>query len=563
MKNKNSVIGETNKTFNRSRRFSTSRRKFLIKGAKLAAALVAIPHQLLGKTADAVPYLFGTRGKVDDQKLKPEIAKGPFEGTRKSLEAYQAPEWFRDAKFGIWCHWGPQSAAEYGDWYARNMYIQGSRQYKYHLEQYGHPSVFGFKDIIATWKADKFDPDYLMDLFRKAGAKYFMTMGVHHDNFDLWNSKYQPRWNSLASGPKKDIVGMFREAALKQGMRFGLSQHLQIAWNWWLVSHGADKTGPYAGVPYDGTNPEYEDLYFENHELLADPPWGRVAENANSAPVWWQERWFLRIKDLIDKYPPDIFYTDGMIPFEEWGLSIVAHLYNQSAKRHDGRIEAVFLSKEPKDCQTGTCVLDLERRIMEGIYDKPWEMGTCIGSWHYDKTIFEEKRYKSPKTIIDMLVEVVSRNGNLLLNFPLPNSGEPDAEELKILAEITEWMAVNGEGIYGTRPWKTFGEGSDIDTSGKSSSLREGDKKQLTAGDIRFTTKGKYLYAFCMGWPEKQWSIKLLALKNSDMGKIRKVTMLGFSGKLKWVQDENGLQVVVPPEKPCKHSIALKITRAR
>ena len=176
-----------------------------------------------------------------------QAARGPlFEGTRHSLQGYQIPDWFRDAKFGIWAHWGPQSAAEDGDWYARNMYIPSQPQYKTHLERFGHPSKFGHKDICKIWTADKFDADHLMELYQKAGAKYFMTMGVHHDNFDLWDSKHQPKWNSAAMGPRKDIVGLFKQAAQKQGLKFAVSEHLAYSYLWWTVSHGSDTTGPMA-----------------------------------------------------------------------------------------------------------------------------------------------------------------------------------------------------------------------------------------------------------------------------------------------------------------------------
>ncbi len=196
-----------------------------------------------------------------------DIAPGPFRGTRASLREWQVPEWYRDAKFGIWAHWGPQSAAEYGDWYARQMYIQGHKQYEYHVKTYGHPTKVGFKDVIATWKAEKFDPDHLLGLYKKAGAKYFCSMAVHHDGFDLWNSRYQPRWNSVASGPKRDIVGEFKKAADKHGLRFGVSEHLAPSYNWFATSHMSDKTSPLAGVPYDGANPAYADLYHKLPEL--------------------------------------------------------------------------------------------------------------------------------------------------------------------------------------------------------------------------------------------------------------------------------------------------------
>src|SRR5512147_3144658 len=199
-------------------------------------------RQAIGLLAGAAPALKLARAAVELP-----IAPGPFKATRESLREWQVPAWYRDAKFGIWAHWGPQSAPEYGDWYARNMYIEGHRQYKYHVQKYGHPSKFGFKDVIPTWKAERFDADRVMELYRKAGAKYFVSMGVHHDNFDLWNSKYT-RWNAVNIGPKKDIVGLWRDAARKHGLKFGVSEHLWISYKWFAVSHGADKAGPLAGV---------------------------------------------------------------------------------------------------------------------------------------------------------------------------------------------------------------------------------------------------------------------------------------------------------------------------
>jgi alpha-L-fucosidase len=489
----------------------------------------------------------------------PQIAKGPFTGTRDSLKSYQCPEWFRDAKFGIWAHWGPQSAPEFGDWYARNMYIEGHKQYKYHLEKYGHPSKFGFKDVIPTWKAEKFDPDYLLGLYKKAGAKYFVSMGVHHDNFDLWNSKLNP-WNAVKMGPKKDIVGMFRKATQKQGMRFGVSEHLAVSYHWFQTSHGADQQGPYRGVPYDGADPKFAALYHETHNAP------KRAWEETGVPLKWKQHYFLRMKDLIDQYEPDLLYTDGPIFFDQWGLGMTAHLYNVGAKKHGGRTQAVYANKGKNDCVKGTCVLDLERGVVDRIWDEPWQTDTCVGTWHYNK----EAVYKTPKIVIDMLVDIVSRNGNLLLNFPLPSSGMPDANELKIIDEITKWMAVNGDAIYGTRPWKMYGTVSAETTTGKAGgssehhvaeAFNERSRKPLTARDIRFVKKGDAVYAFCMGWPEKQAVIEPLGTR-AGAGKIRNVELLGFAGKLEWKQAENGLTVAMPAQKPSDHAIALKVTGA-
>ena len=501
--------------------------------------------------AIAAPAIL-TRARAAAVEL--EIAAGPFKGTRESLKEWQVPAWYRDAKFGIWAHWGPQSAPEYGDWYARNMYIQGNRQYEYHVKTYGHPSKFGFKDVIPTWKADRFDPDYLMGLYQKAGAKYFCSMAVHHDGFDLWKSAHQPRWNSVVAGPKKDIVGLFKKAAAKHGLRFAVSEHLAPSYHWFSTSHTSDKTGPLAGVPYDGADPAYADLY---HELPADYPYGQQISD-RQAPDRWKLHYFKRIKDLVDNYEPDLLYTDGDIFFEEYGLALVANHYNTSAKRHGGRVEAVYTSKLARDCETGTCVLDLERGVAGGIPANPWQTDTCIGDWHYNK----EAKYKSPKRVIDMLVDIVSRNGNLMLNFPLPNSGALDDQELKILDEITRWMAVNSEGIYATRPWKIFGEGpvASAPPSGRGARFNEAGRQDLTAEEVRFTSRGSTLYAFVMGWPDKQAVIKPLATTSSvAQMKVGNVAMLGFNGKLKWNQDEKGLTVQLPDRKPCDHAIALKI----
>ncbi|HKX31321.1 MAG TPA: alpha-L-fucosidase [Blastocatellia bacterium] len=507
-------------------------------------------RDLIRALAGIAPALKAGRILATDAPL-PRIQAGSFEGSRESLKAYQIPAWFRDAKFGIWAHWGPQSAPEYGDWYARNMYLEGHRQYKYHVEKYGHPSKFGFKDVIPTWRADRFDPDYLMSLYQKAGAKYFVSMGVHHDNFDLWNSRHN-RWNSVQMGPRKDIVGLFRKAALKHGLRFGVSDHLWVSYKWFSVSHGSDQQGALAGVPYDGADPKYADLYHDGREVHT-----RLAWNEEGIPEAWKRHWFERIKDLVDQYQPDLLYCDGHLPFEQWGLDLVAHLYNRDAKRRGGKVEAVYTSKRREDSEVGTCVFDVERGVVEGIWPRPWQTDTCVGDWHYNR----EAKYKSPKIVIDMLVDIVSRNGNLLLNFPLPNSGMPDAEELKILDEITRWMAVNGEAIYATRPWKIFGEGPGTQQPPTNERFNERNRKPLTAEDVRFTTRNGALYAFFMGWPERQAVIAPLATAGQyATGKINKVELLGFKGKVQWVQDEAGLKVQLPNEKPCEHACALKIT---
>jgi alpha-L-fucosidase len=492
------------------------------------------------------------RSRAESEQLK--ITPGPFQGTRESLASYEAPAWFRDAKFGIWAHWGPQSAIEDGDWYARNMYMEGSPQNKYHVAHYGPPSKFGFKDTIPAWKAEKFDPEYLMGLYKKAGAKYFFSMGVHHDNFDMWNSKHT-RWNAANMGPKKDIVGLWKKAATNHGLKFGVSEHLWITYKWFSTSHGSDKTGPLAGVPYDGTNPQFADLYTSVKQVYWKLPW-----NEDGIPEAWRRHWYARISDLVNSYEPDILYTDGALPFEEYGCSVVANLYNMSAKKHGGKTQAVYNTKRPEDCASGTCVLDVERGVVDKIWPTAWQTDTCIGDWHYKRNI----EYKSPKTVVDMLVDIVSRNGNLLLNFPLPSSGMLDSQELQVLAGITKWMSVNSDGIYGTRPWKIYGDGPSTKLSmDPDAKFNEKNRKALTAQDVRFTTKGKAIYAFVMGWPDKQAVIGALGTGASpQFGKVENVELLGHKGKLKWTQAADGLKIDLPQERPSDYGVTFKVIAA-
>ena len=539
---------------------------------------------MLGVMASAGPAIFARRA-TGAQAEGAEIAPGPFHGTRESLADYQVPNWYRDAKFGIWAHWGPESAPEFGDWYAQRMYLEGNPTYKYHLENYGHPSKFGYKDICRqVWKGDKFDPSFLLSLYKRAGAKYFVSMGVHHDNFDMWNSKHQPRWNAAACGIKRDVVGEFRAAAEKQGLRFGVSEHLARSFNWYAPAHGSDKSGPYAGIPYDGTDPAYADLYHDYSKGAPAPAAGRGIGSTDTGPDWWQRTWFNRIKDLVDQYQPDLLYSDGRLPFESYGLSVVANLYNLSAKKHGGRVEAIYTSKLNTDCEIGTCVLDLERTIVDRVWPSAWQTDTCVGNWHYLRGV----KYKTPKLVIDMLVDIVSRNGNLLLNFPLPNSGELDNEELKIIEGITAWMNVNSEAIYATRPWKIYGEGptnpnfgmaargaegrgaraggaalTSAEQATRASRFGERSRPDLTPQDVRFTAKGSALYAFVMGWPEKEAVLRPLGVKSTQsVGKIRKVELLGFRGNLKWTQADDALHIEVPAVKPCDYAVTFKITGA-
>ena len=380
-----------------------------------------------------------------------------------------------------------------------------------------------------------------------------MSMGVHHDNFDLWNSRHQPRWNSVATGPRKDIVGLWRKAALGLGLKFAVSEHLSNSYDWFATSHTSDKTGAMAGVAYDGQDPQYADLYHPSPNNPSPLPQAMGRE----APDSWKRLYFLRIQDLIDKYQPDLLYTDGGIPFDQWGYRLVSHYYNVIAKAHGGKVEGVYTSKNRKDCDEGTCALDIERGVANDIRPQPWQTDTCIGEWHYKKGI----TYKTGKIVIDMLCDIVSRNGNLMLNVPLPNSGAPDAAELKVVEEITRWMAVNSEGIYDTRPWKVSGNTSE--TPAAQAGFNERNRKELGPGDVRFTSKRGLLYTFVMGWPERQAVVPTLGLGGKlGVGKIRKVELLGHQADLTFTQDEAALKVDLPPERPSDLAVCFRITGA-
>jgi alpha-L-fucosidase len=495
------------------------------------------------------------------------ITPGPFNNTRASLRAYTTPDWFADAKFGIWAHWGPQSAIGDGDWYARNMYIEGTDQYDYHRKRFGPQSKTGYKDLIPLFTADQWDPEHLMDLYQRAGAKYFFSMGVHHDGYDLWNSKYQPRWNAFTSGPHKDIVGTWAAAARKRGLRFGVSEHLSNAFDWFAPSHLADTKGPFANIPYDGQNPAFADLYHDYSTMPAnfvqsikDNPMGRIG------PDSWKLHYFNRVKDLIDQHQPDLLYTDGGIEFGDYGLGTVAELYNVGPYSYKDKSEAIYFSKTPADCPDRTsCVIDHERSVLNQIDPVPWQTDTCIGDWHYKLG----QKYKSPKKVIDLLVDIVSKNGNLLLNIPLPASGLPDPEEFRILDAITQWTEINGEAIFSTRPWRIHGEGPSTkvvikpNPNWENFDPNEGKQPDLTADDIRFTTKGKTLYALVQGWPTSPLIIKSLATNSPQQpSKPLDVRLLGRAAEpLPFTQDTTGLRVTLPstPTPASTIGIALRI----
>jgi alpha-L-fucosidase len=474
------------------------------------------------------------------------VNAGPFKPTEESLKEYKYPDWFRDAKFGIWAHWGPQAVPRQGDWYARGLYEQGSRQNKWHVAHYGTPSKFGYKDIIPLWKAEKWDPEKLMALYKKAGAKYFVSMGSHHDNFFLWDSKIH-KWNAVNMGPHKDVVGTWQKAAKKQGLKFGVSEHLAASYTWFQASHGADKNGEFKGIPYDGADPQYADLY---HTKAEPNDRGWLTTN----PEWMKE-WYADVKELVDTYHPDLLYSDSQLPFGETGRSMLANFYNGNLSYHNGVSTAIYNCKEPSN---GKWVQDLERGVQDNINPYPWQTDTSIGDWFYQTG----QKYKTGTEVIQMLVDIVSKNGNLLINIVQTPEGDLEPDVLNIVQEIADWMPVNGKGIYGTRPWKIYGEGPSTvkENQKKGQFVGLTDTRAYQSADIRFTTKGNTLYAFCMEHPEADIEIRSLG-KNSTVNdkKIVSISMFGSKQKLKWVQKDDALVITKPTDLPKWSVLGLQI----
>jgi alpha-L-fucosidase len=486
-----------------------------------------------------------------------EIEKGPFEPAWESLGRFQLPQWFGEAKFGIWSHWGPQSVPMYGDWYARHMYVEGHLQYLHHWRNYGHPSRNGWKDIIPLWKAERFDPQALMQLYVDAGAKYFVAQANHHDNFDNWNSRHH-RWNSVNMGPQRDIVGLWAAAARKQGLHFGVTEHLGASYRWFETSKHADQTGPYAGIAYDGDS--QPDLYHRNRGnplIDAEGKWHWYTDNAE-----FHQTWYRRIKDLVDQHQPDLLYSDGGLPFyrqveeisghkavpvncPDVGLKAVAHLYNLSARLHGGINQAVYTQKDTTAHVAAIGVLDIERAQENQIKPYVWQTDTCVGDWFYNI----RQVYKTPRHVIEMLVDIVSKNGNLLLNLPQRPDGTLDDECLEILKTLTTWTRAYGEGIYATRPWKVAGEGPTVNQS-KLWTFKE-EAAAWTTADFRFTTKGSRLFAFQMGHQRdnRQAFIRSLGLESGI--KVKSAKVLGTQGGY-FRQYADGLLVEFPPSIPCQ-----------
>lgn len=517
--------------------------------------------------------------EVPVSEAQEPMMMGKYDATWESLSQYEVPEWFRDAKFGIWAHWGPQCVEGSGDWMARSMYIEGSNEYKHHVANYGHPSEVGFKDILPLFKAEKWDPDYLVGLYKKIGAKYFFALGNHHDNFDLWDSQYQ-EWNSKAIGPKRDLLAEWAEACRKHGLKFGVSLHADHAWSWYEPSRRYDRNGDKAGVPYDGRMTKEDgkgkwwegldpqNLYAQNHPdsygswsdgmIHRQWAWG----NGVAVPtVEYCTNFYNRTLDVINRYNPDLLYFDvtgvPFYPISDAGLKIAAHFYNHNSATHPNDFSAVMFGKILNDTQKEALVWDVERGAPNNIPEKPWQTCSCIGGWHYNADIYKNNWYKSAASVVKLLVDVVSKNGNLLLSIPLRADGTFDEKEEEIINGIGDWMAVNSECIYSTRPWHVFGEGpiAESDIAINAQGFNEGSYTAATSKEIRFTQTPKHLYAIALAWPDDNMvHIKALADGSEyHKGRIKSVELLGY-GKVQFTRTADGLTVNLPAD--AKRSVA-------
>jgi len=439
---------------------------------------------------------------------------------------YTFPDWFRDAKFGIFIHWGVYSVPAFGtEWYARNMYNEGSREFEHHLKTYGEQTEFGYKDFIPLFKAEKFDADEWADVFQASGARYVVPVAEHHDGFAMYASDLNP-FNAAVMGPQKDIVGLLKKAVEKRGLIFGLSTHR--AENAWFYNGGMK-------FPSD-----VQDMSIALYG-------GRLPGETVSDSV--MDIWLERTYELVDKYQPQLIWFDwtvnrpGIMPYFN---RFMAYYYNNAIDWNNGGVVINTKFGYPENIQ----VWDVERGKSNEMKEYPWQTDTSIGkkSWSY----VADEENKTPEQIVHDLVDIVSKNGNLLLNIGPRSDGTITDEQKQVLFDIGDWLKINGEAIYATRPWTTFGEGG---TEGTAGSFTDNTATEYTSQDIRFTINGNNLYATCLAWTEGTVVIHSL----SSVIQIQDIRMLGSNEKITWTLTDQGLEIQFPQTKPCKYAYVFKI----
>jgi alpha-L-fucosidase len=510
------------------------RRRNFVKACGIgSAAMLAGPAFATGPA-----FSLNEKARAYLTQVDPVIAGGPFKETWESLGKYQAPAWYRDAKFGIFIHWGVYSVPAFmSEWYPRMMYLQSNPAYWHHRLKWGAQDKFGYKDFIPMFKAEKFDADKWAELFKKAGARYVVPVAEHHDGFAMYDCSFS-EWNAARMGPKRDIIRELADAIRRQGMVFGLSSHR--AEHWWFMNGGRK-------------------FKSDVREGRSEPFYGPAQPEKAAIDESYMKDWLARCCELVDRYQPQVFWFDWWIEqpaFEPYRKKFASYYYNRADKWGKG----VVLNYKNKAFPENAAVLDLERSGLSEIRPLVWQTDTSISyiSWGY----IDGDKFKTPQRLIGDLVDIVSKNGVLLLNIGPKADGTIPEQAQNILLEIGKWLAINGEAIYGTRPWKIFGEGPAKPGENKTYGVGEIMARSLTEKDIRFTVKGEKLFAIVMGWPaDGRVAIKSLGRK-SDLasGEVSSVRLLGSgSPALKFTREDNALSITLPAGKPCEHGIALEI----
>jgi alpha-L-fucosidase len=562
-------------------------------GCGTQSALGPMPKIPPPRPIDSVPM--GDAKTFPEVKLDLPAAPGPFGPTWESIEKNYPgePAWLREAKFGIWVHFGPQSAGESGDWYARRLYSPGTPAYRNHLRKFGHPSEVGYKEVLHQWNPTRLDPAALTKIYQDAGARFLLIQGVHHDNFDLWNSKYQP-WNSVNVGPKRDLIGEWARACRADGMRFGITFHHEYTWWWWQTAFGSDTEGPKKGVPYDGNltladgkgqwweglDPrllyginlrEYQGVAKASYTDWSAPAPG-IFTNHLSYAKWYAMQWALRMMDVVDQYDPDFIYTDGTVqqPFAGNGTGtgikadaaqhVISYYYNRALQRR-GQVDTFSIVKFRR--RTNGTVTTEEFGIPANIKtDQPWIGEAPVGDWFYAPNF----TYDSGM-MIRYIIEAVARDGNAALCIPIREDGSLEDGAVRMLKEVGVWMRRNGEAIYGSHAWKIPGEGELL--NGKLKMLPGGKlgsehaNFKFTPEDFRLTVgKDGALYAFCMTVPEPGAELKIKSL-GTDAQKlsqpIKSVKLLGSNAALNWKQETDSLVIACPAPMPFATAVVFKI----
>ncbi|MCX7800913.1 MAG: alpha-L-fucosidase [Fimbriimonadales bacterium] len=463
---------------------------------------------------------------------------GPFRPTWDSLENYVVPEWYLDAKFGIFIHWGPYSVPAFGnEWYPRNMYVRGTREFEHHARTFGPQDRFGYKDFVPLFRAERFDAREWADLFAEAGARYVVPVAEHHDGFAMYRSRLT-RWNAAEMGPRRDVLGELATAVRERGLTFGLSSHR--AEHWWFFNGGRE-------FPSDVQDPRLADFYGPAHP-------GGYGPGENPPSEAFLEDWLRRCAELVDSYRPQLFWFDWWIEQPEFAPYLrrfASYYYNRAAAWGQG----VAINYKNEAFPARAAVWDVERGQLASIRESFWQTDTAVAknSWGY----VEGMDYKQPRDLIHDLVDIVSKNGCLLLNVGPRADGTIPEEDRGILLEMGAWLRVHGEAVYGTRPWKVYGEGPTEVVEG---AFKDTERQPFTSEDIRFTTRDDRLYAIALGEPAEELLVRSLATGLAlEPRPVTQVDVLGGPSQVPFEQTAAGLAVRLPRDRTARHAVALRI----